>query len=173
MDRSMRSRNQTIIALQEHVYHAHSLKKARPITDTSAPRSYTPYHKALRGKAAYFEKDKQMRISLENNRLCRKIKNQMGRRRNRVHKHTPKSLNIKTRIDEKERIAHENQKLYKALAEAQPNINLFTFSKFSRETERRKSILVNKNPNEFIWTKFNNKIASSTPKRHSLFISLL
>ena len=74
MNRGLRSRDKTILALQEHIHHAYSLLTAKPLTDTSPPKSFTPVHSYLRGKGAYFYKEKTSRISKDNATLCTKIR---------------------------------------------------------------------------------------------------
>ena len=79
----MRSRDRTIMALQEHIYHACSLEKAKPRIDSSTPKCFGVH----RGKSVYQEKSQRLQIGQENTRLSQNIQNQMKRRSLVARKH--------------------------------------------------------------------------------------
>ena len=73
MDKALRSRGRTMLALQEHMHHARSLSSAKSLTDTSQPRCGSALGKKRKGKTAYLKRERELRIFRENSMLYTKL----------------------------------------------------------------------------------------------------
>lgn len=159
----MRSRNQTIMALQEHIHHIITLKSIKSVIDTSAPRSFAPYHIYLRGKGSYLWKDKNRQISQENAIFSDKLYKIKHSNSPCIPSYRKYSLNIKNRVKENKRIREDNEKLYKSLAGTQPLITSRAFKKFEKEQTKYKQMIMCHGSYNSVWASFSHNRLSITP----------
>ena len=165
MDKAMRSRGRTMLALQEHMHHARSLSSAKSLTDTSQPRCGSALGKKRKGKTAYLKRERELRIFRENSMLYTKLKTIMTKPKSALKKPRKHSLNRTARIAEFKKITAENSRLCLLLAQAQPVVNLSQFSQSYKKQTQYMHLLTDKPPHERIWTVFQNAKVAKPPKR--------
>ena len=126
------------LATAEHVKHAFAVQSARARIDTSSPRTYTPTHTYLRGKALRYFEDRRLQIQRDNHLLLSRlmsIRSPLPKEK----KTTPKSLNLKVRIDEMKRINQENTTLLEAISTAKPRLKRKEWDKFEKDVSPRQN----------------------------------
>lgn len=105
---------------------------ARARVDNASPRSYTPTHTYLRGKALRYFEDRRLQIQRDNHLLLTKLMSIKSPLPREV-KSSPKSLNLKVRLDEMRRINQENSTLLGAITSAKPRLRHKEWDKFEKD----------------------------------------